>query len=65
MNNNLTYNEAFNELEKLVAEIEDDNIQLDELAGKVVQANELIKYCDAKLRTIEGDIKEKTGAAGA
>jgi exodeoxyribonuclease VII small subunit len=61
MNKALNYNDAFTALEKLVAEIEDDGIQLDELAGKVVQANELIKYCDEKLRGIEADIKEKTG----
>jgi len=59
MNKALNYNDAFAALEKLVAEIEDDDIQLDELAGKVVQANELIKYCDEKLRGIEADIKEK------
>jgi len=59
MNKALNYNDAFAALEKLVAEIEDDDIQLDELAGKVVQANELIKYCDQKLRGIEADIKEK------
>jgi exodeoxyribonuclease VII small subunit len=60
MNNNLTYSEAFNELEKLVLQIEDDNIQLDELAGKVAQANELIRYCATRLREIETDVALKT-----
>lgn len=58
MISNLTYNKAFTELEKLVEQIEDDKIQLDSLADKVKQANELIKFCEIKLRTIETDVKE-------
>ena len=51
----------FSSLEKLVEQIEDENIQLDTLAEKVKEANELIKYCETKLRTITEDIeKEKT-----
>lgn len=60
MKNNLTYNKAFTELEKLVEQIEDDRIQLDTLADKVKQANELIKFCETKLRTIETDVKNAT-----
>lgn len=51
-----TYNTAFAELEQLVAQIEDRDIQLDTLADKVKRANELIKFCEQKLRGIEGDI---------
>ena len=54
----MTYNEAFDALEILVAEIETDDIQLDTLAEKVKQANELIKFCETKLRTIDKDIKK-------
>ncbi len=53
----LTYNKAFTELEKLVEQIEDDTIQLDTLAAKVKEANELILYCETKLRSIEEDVK--------
>jgi exodeoxyribonuclease VII small subunit len=56
----MTYNEAFNALEILVEEIETDEIQLDTLAEKVKQANELIKFCETKLRKIDGDIKKVT-----
>jgi exodeoxyribonuclease VII small subunit len=52
----LTYSEAYSELEKLVAEIESEDIQLDTLAGKVKQANELIVFCEEKLRTIEKEV---------
>lgn len=52
----LTFDKAFSDLEKLVGEIENENIQLDTLADKVKQANELIRYCETKLRIISDDI---------
>lgn len=57
MKSTLTYNKAFSDLEKLIDQIEDDEIQLDTLADKVKQANDLIKFCETKLRTIEKDVK--------
>ncbi len=53
---NLTYNQAYNELSKLVDQIEDDKIQLDMLADKVKQAKELIDFCETKLRSIDKDV---------
>jgi exodeoxyribonuclease VII small subunit len=58
MKRELTYTEAYSKLEKLVAEIESDDIQLDTLADKVKQANELIVFCEEKLRTIEKEVGE-------
>jgi exodeoxyribonuclease VII small subunit len=52
----MTYSEAFAALQKLVEELEDDKIELDSLAEKVKQANELIKFCETKLRRIEMDV---------
>lgn len=54
---NLTYNQAYNELSKLVDQIEDDKIQLDTLADKVKQAKALIDYCEVKLRSIDKDVE--------
>lgn len=56
MKKDLTYNEAFAKLEQLVSELEDGNIQLEELAAKVQQANEFIAICENKLRKIEEDV---------
>ena len=53
MNQQLTFDTAFSELKKLVNQIEDDEIQLDTLAEKVNEANELIQFCESKLRIIE------------
>jgi exodeoxyribonuclease VII small subunit len=54
----MNYDQAYSKLEKLVHELEDDSIQLDTLAEKVVQANELIAICEAQLRAVEGDVKD-------
>ena len=56
MTTNLTYNDAFNTLQTLVRQIENEDIQLDTLAEKIKEANVLIQYCEAKLRNIEQDI---------
>ena len=53
----LTFDNAFSKLEKLVEQIEDENIQLDELAEKVKEANRLIRRCETRLRTIAMDIE--------
>lgn len=60
MKDDLTYSEAYSKLEKLVDQIENDTIQLDTLAEKIKQANELIKFCETKLRTIEKEVSEAT-----
>ena len=58
MKTNLTYNQAYAQLEKLVNQLEDDSIQLDTLAEKVKQANELIAMCEKKLRRIETHVTQ-------
>ncbi len=57
MKSNLTFDKAFSDLTKLVNQIEDDKIQVDTLSEKVKEANELIKFCETKLRTIDNEIK--------
>ena len=62
METKLTFDNAFANLEKLVEQIEDENIQLDTLAEKVKEANALIKYSETRLRAISVDIEhEKIG----
>lgn len=58
MKKDLTFDKAFNDLTELVEEIEDDEIKVDTLAVKVKQANELIKFCETKLRGIQTEINE-------
>ena len=58
MEKKLTYNEAFDKLEAIVEEIEDDTILLDTLNSKVIEAKELISYCENKLRGIETQVNK-------
>jgi exodeoxyribonuclease VII small subunit len=52
-NIDLSYTDAYLQLRQLVAEIDDDSLQLDMLADKVALAKELITHCEKKLREIE------------
>jgi exodeoxyribonuclease VII small subunit len=54
-----TFDDAWKALEKLVAEIEDETIPLDELAAKVKAAKKLIQFCEEKLRGIEKDLSNE------
>lgn len=58
MKTNLSYSSAYAVLEKLVAQMESEEIQVDELAEKVKQANELITFCEKKLRAVEKEVKK-------
>ena len=52
------YTEAFEELQKIVSEIEEGEISIDELSIKVKRAAELIKICKNKLTSTEEDVNQ-------
>ena len=54
----MNYTEAFEELQTIVAEIEDGEISVDELSEKVKRAALLIKICKAKLTSTEEDVNK-------
>jgi len=54
----LNYTQAFEELQKIVSEMETGKISVDELAIKVKRASELIKVCKNKLTETEGDVQK-------
>lgn len=56
MEKNLSYTEAFEELQEIVSEIEHGEISVDELSQKVKRAADLIRICKQKLRTTEEDV---------
>ena len=58
MKTNLTYKKAYNELEKIVKEIEAEETQLDTLSEKIKRATELIEFCKTKLRTTEEEFEK-------
>jgi exodeoxyribonuclease VII small subunit len=56
MSDNLSYTAAFEELQKIVSEIEQGTISVDELSEKVKRASHLIKICKSKLTNTEEDV---------
>ncbi len=58
MKEKMDYTEAFEELQTIVAEIEDGEISVDELSEKVKRAALLIKICKAKLTSTEEDVNK-------
>lgn len=54
----MKYEEAYNELQQIVADIEDGEIGVDELSEKVKRAAELIAICKKKLTSTETDVKK-------
>lgn len=54
----LTYEQAAQELDQILAELKTDKISIDKLADKVERAAKLASFCSQKLRTTEGKITE-------
>ncbi len=53
-----TYKQALTELESIVAKIENENPDVDELTGLVNRAVELVKYCKSKLKKTEEQLNK-------
>ena len=58
MNDTTNYTEAYEELQRIVSEIENGEISVDELAEKVKRATQLIRLCKLKLTTTEEDVNK-------
>ncbi|MCX6272387.1 MAG: exodeoxyribonuclease VII small subunit [Bacteroidetes bacterium] len=58
MKGNITYQKAYDELVNIVTEIENEKIQLDQLAAKIRRASELVAFCQEKLREAETEFQQ-------
>jgi len=58
MKEDITYTEAYEELQQIVSEIEEGEISVDELSLKVKRAALLIKICKNKLTSTEEDVNK-------
>jgi len=58
MENNLSYTDAFKELQIIVSEIESGDIAVDELTKKISRASDLLKVCKAKLSDSEREVEK-------
>lgn len=50
------YKDAISELEEIVNDIENEEIDVDELAGKVERASKLLTICSDKLKKTEQEV---------
>jgi exodeoxyribonuclease VII small subunit len=56
MEETITYDQAYKELEAIAKDIENESISVDELAIKVKRAAELISICEVKLKSAETEV---------
>ncbi|MBO6117706.1 MAG: exodeoxyribonuclease VII small subunit [Bacteroidales bacterium] len=54
---NITYTQAYQQLQELVEKMENSQIQVDELSENIKKAGELIAICKNKLKTVETDVE--------
>ena len=52
-----SYDAAMQEIQNIVAELQNESVGVDALAEKVRRAADLIKQCREKLRHTEGDVQ--------
>ena len=58
MSKELKYREAIERLDAIIAQIEDDDIDVDELALQVKEAVNLLRVCKAKIDKAELEVKK-------
>lgn len=61
----MRYSEAVARLEEIMAKVQSGRIDIDELAGLLKEAQELVKFCRNKLYKVDEEVKalldESTG----
>lgn len=53
-----TYSQAMERLEKIVAQIDSNELEIDVLAEKIKEANEIIAFCSEKLTKADQEIEK-------
>ncbi len=54
----VTYNEAISEIEEILEKIENEELDVDELAEKVKRVSQLLKICKEKLQTTNEQVEQ-------
>lgn len=54
----MKYSEAYEEIERIICEIENEQIGIDELTKKINRASELIQYCKTMISDTEKEVKK-------
>ena len=53
-----TYSQAMERLEKIVRQIDNNELEVDELSEKIREANEIISFCSAKLTKADAEVEK-------
>ena len=53
-----TYSQAMSRLEQIVNQIDNNELDIDQLADKIREANELIAFCQSKLMKADAEIEK-------
>ena len=61
MTKELNYEEAVKQLEDIVAKMENDELDIDQMSGQLKVAQRLIKQCKDKLTKADAEIKKILG----
>lgn len=54
----ITYRQAVKEIEDILSRIENQDLDVDELAEQLKRVNELIRFCKKKLHTAEKEVEK-------
>lgn len=54
----LTYNQAISEIEEILAKMENEELDVDELSDKVKRVSELVRFCRSKLKNTEEEVEK-------
>ena len=57
-NNQPTYSQAIARLEEIVQAIDNGEMEIDQLADKIKEANKLIAYCSKKLTKADAELEK-------
>ena len=58
MNQEMKYEKAYAELQTIVRQMENDELDIDQMAEQLKRAQELIKHCKDKLTKTDEEIKK-------
>ncbi len=53
-----TYSQAISRLEQIVSQIDNNELDIDQLADKIKEANGLIAFCQSKLTKADAEIEK-------
>ena len=56
MNENQKYKDALNEVETIIANMENGGLDIDDVLKSVKRASELIRFCKERLRLIDEEV---------